>query len=75
MQVQNFTVMIRYFYLERVEQVVLLQFISPKSIGKMMAGDYKRVLLIATGALLSPLSFQQGDTIPCIAHAVELTMK
>lgn len=44
-------------------------------IGKMMAGDYKRVLLIATGALLSPMSFQQGDTIPCIAHAVEITMK
>ncbi|MFJ7932903.1 stage V sporulation protein AD [Sporosarcina sp. NPDC096371] len=44
-------------------------------IEKMKAGDYKRVLLIATGALLSPMSFQQGDTIPCIAHAVELTMK
>lgn len=44
-------------------------------IDKMMAGEYKRVLLIATGTLLSPLSFQQGDTIPCIAHAVELTMK
>ncbi|WP_342509018.1 stage V sporulation protein AD [Sporosarcina sp. FSL K6-2383] len=44
-------------------------------IGKMVAGEYKRVLLIATGALLSPMSFQQGDTIPCIAHAVELTMK
>lgn len=42
---------------------------------KMMAGEYNRVLLIATGALLSPLSYQQGETIPCIAHAVELTMK
>ncbi|WP_172369879.1 stage V sporulation protein AD [Sporosarcina jiandibaonis] len=42
---------------------------------KMMVGEYKRVLLIATGSLLSPLSFQQGDTIPCIAHAVELEMK
>ena len=42
---------------------------------KMMAGEYKRVLLIATGALLSPLSFQQGENIPCIAHAVELIMK
>ena len=42
---------------------------------KMMLGEYKRVLLIATGSLLSPLSFQQGDTIPCIAHAVELEMK
>jgi len=44
-------------------------------VDKMRTGEYKRVLLIATGALLSPLSFQQGDTIPCIAHAVELTMK
>ncbi|AOV08438.1 stage V sporulation protein AD [Sporosarcina ureilytica] len=42
---------------------------------KMMAGTYKKVLLIATGALLSPLSYQQGENIPCIAHAVELTMK
>lgn len=42
---------------------------------KMIAGEYKRVLLIATGALLSPLSYQQGDTIPCIAHAIEITMK
>jgi len=42
---------------------------------KMKDKEYKRVLLIATGALLSPLSYQQGETIPCIAHAVELTMK
>jgi len=42
---------------------------------KMMDKEYKRVLLIATGALLSPLSYQQGETIPCIAHAIELTMK
>lgn len=30
----------------------------------------KRVLFVATGALLSPTSTQQGETIPCIAHAV-----
>ena len=42
---------------------------------KMMSGEYNRVLLIATGALLSPLSYQQGETIPCIAHAIELRMK
>lgn len=41
---------------------------------KLMAGEYKRVLLLATGALLSPLSYQQGDSIPCIAHAIELEM-
>ena len=42
---------------------------------KLMSGEYKRVLLIATGALLSPLTFQQKLTIPCIAHAVEIIMK
>ncbi len=41
----------------------------------MKSGRYKRVLLVATGALLSPLSFQQGETIPCTAHAVEITME
>ncbi len=44
-------------------------------IEKLKTREYNRVLLIATGALLSPLSFQQQDTIPCIAHAIELTMK
>ncbi|WP_040227833.1 SpoVAD [Bhargavaea cecembensis] len=42
---------------------------------RLMDGEYKRVLLIATGALLSPLSFQQGESIPCTAHAVEITME
>lgn len=37
---------------------------------KLMQGDYKRILVVATGALLSPLSFQQGESIPGIAHAV-----
>jgi stage V sporulation protein AD len=39
---------------------------------KLTKGDYNRVLVIATGALLSPLSFQQGENIPCIAHAVTI---
>lgn len=29
-----------------------------------------RALIVATGALLSPLSVLQGESIPCIAHAV-----
>lgn len=39
---------------------------------KMRAGAWKRILVVATGALLSPLSCQQGETIPCIAHAVSI---
>ncbi|TQR20203.1 stage V sporulation protein AD [Psychrobacillus vulpis] len=38
-------------------------------------GVFNRVLLVATGALLSPLTFQQGETIPCIAHAIECRME
>ncbi|WP_238473824.1 stage V sporulation protein AD [Paenisporosarcina cavernae] len=41
----------------------------------LLAGRVKRVLLVATGALLSPLSFQQGMTIPTTAHAVEVVME
>ncbi|ASR46651.1 stage V sporulation protein AD [Paenibacillus kribbensis] len=33
-------------------------------------GELKKVLVVATGALLSPLSTQQGESIPCVAHAV-----
>ncbi|MGE5582647.1 MAG: stage V sporulation protein AD [Bacillota bacterium] len=39
---------------------------------RMLAGELKRILIVATGALLSPLSYQQKESIPCIAHAVAL---
>ena len=39
---------------------------------KMNAGLYKRILFAATGALLSTVSSGQGESIPCISHAVEL---
>lgn len=42
---------------------------------QLKSGVYKRVLLVATGALLSPLTYQQGETIPCIAHAIECRME
>ena len=37
---------------------------------KMDEGVFKNVLFAATGALLSTLSSQQGDTVPGICHAV-----
>lgn len=37
---------------------------------KIKEGTFRRVLFAATGALLSPLSSQQGDSIPGICHAV-----
>ncbi|MDF2891486.1 MAG: spoVAD [Clostridia bacterium] len=35
-------------------------------------GELKRLLFVATGALLSPTSAWQGESIPCIAHAVAI---
>ena len=39
---------------------------------KIEEGAWDRVLLTASGALLSPTSSQQGETIPGVAHAVVL---
>ncbi len=37
---------------------------------KLKKGEYKKVLYIATGALLSPTSCQQGESVPGVAHGV-----
>ena len=39
---------------------------------RMTCGDWPRVLLAATGALMSPTTTQQGESIPGICHAVVL---
>jgi stage V sporulation protein AD len=39
---------------------------------EMERGKIRRMLLVATGALLSPTTFQQGENIPAIAHAVAI---
>lgn len=50
--------------------IVLCSHILPK----MEAGEWKNVLFIATGALMSPTSSQQGESIPGIAHLLHLTV-
>ncbi|EDP24985.1 stage V sporulation protein AD [Coprococcus eutactus] len=37
---------------------------------KVSSGEWKRVLFVPTGALLSTVSFNEGQTIPGVAHAV-----
>jgi stage V sporulation protein AD len=44
-------------------------------LNRLRKGELRRILVVATGALLSPLSFQQGESIPCIAHAVAIENK
>ena len=41
-------------------------------LNRMRRGELKRILIAATGALMSPMSYQQKETIPCIAHAVSI---
>lgn len=39
---------------------------------QLLSKKLNKILIVATGALMSPLTCQQGETIPCIAHAVAI---
>lgn len=39
---------------------------------RLQCGEWQRVLFLSTGALMSQTTFLQGESIPGIAHAVEL---
>lgn len=43
-------------------------------LGKLRKGEYKKVLLAGTGALMSPTTSFQGDSIPAITHLVEVSL-
>ncbi|SFF62709.1 stage V sporulation protein AD [Halobacillus alkaliphilus] len=44
-----------------------------KLLDDLKLGTYQRILIVATGALMSPTMMQQKESIPGIAHAVVLT--
>lgn len=48
--------------------VVLASYILPK----LKTGEFKKVLLMGTGAMMSPSSLKQGLSIPAIAHLIKL---
>ncbi len=39
---------------------------------KLRSGELSRILFVPTGALLSPVSFNEGESVPGIAHGVVL---
>ena len=41
-----------------------------KLLKKLEDGECSRIMVVATGALLSPVAVAQKGTIPCIAHAI-----
>ena len=40
---------------------------------ELKKGSLKRILLVATGALMNATIVQQGESIPVIAHALEIS--
>ena len=48
--------------------VVLASHLLPK----LRSGEYRKILFLATGAMMSPDSVKQGESIPSIAHLLEL---
>ena len=48
--------------------VVLAAYILPK----LMRGELSDILFLGTGAMMSPASVQQGQSIPAVAHLVRL---
>lgn len=50
---------------------VLCGYVLPQ----MMMGTWRRVLVMGTGALMSPTSIMQGESVPGIAHLIELSME
>jgi len=48
--------------------VTLAAYILPK----LESGEWKRILFVPTGALLSTVSYNEGQSVPGIAHAVVL---
>ena len=42
-------------------------------LGKMRRRELNRLLFCGTGALLSPLTTQQGESVPAVCHAVSIT--
>ncbi len=47
---------------------VLTAYVLPK----LQKGEWRNVLFLSTGALMSPLSVMQGESIPSIAHLLHL---
>ena len=46
--------------------------VSAYILDKIKNGIFKKVLVVATGALMSTVTNQQGDSIPCVAHLIQI---
>ena len=67
-RVENRDEFIKYLSDNGIQALILLN----KKIydKKILKKEFNKVMLVSTGALLSPTSTLQKQTIPCVAHAV-----
>ena len=49
--------------------VVLASYLIPR----LERGELRNILVVGTGAMMSPASIQQGQAIPAIAHLIALS--
>jgi len=57
---------------EDLDADVLQAYLVGYIYNQLLAKKYKKILLIATGALTNSLTAQQGESIPGIAHAISI---
>ena len=48
--------------------ITLAAYIMPR----LISGEWKRILFVPTGALMSTVSFNEGESVPGIAHGIVL---
>ena len=48
--------------------ITLAAYIMPQ----LISGEWKRILFVPTGALMSTVSFNEGESVPGIAHGIVL---
>ena len=74
LQDEHITIIPFTFHTESGEQACmdLGTFDAKAFYARMRAGELGRILFCGTGALLSTTSTQQGESIPCICHAVAI---
>ena len=46
--------------------------LSTYILDKILCGEFNKVLIVATGALMSTVTNQQGDAIPGVAHLIQI---
>nr|WP_330360154.1 hypothetical protein [[Ruminococcus] torques] len=68
MSINSFLLVVFFLSVKGCAAVTLASYVLPK----LEKGEWKRVLFVPTGALMSTVSFNEGASVPGIAHGIVL---